>query len=104
MYGFEQPHIEMETGDSFKLGNTQDELPNYIVKIRDLEKLTGMNFFPMLQDDIEKVEPDDVGAPNNPVSTRLWANSVRKTHQMPDSKLKGPFTVHVLWYYRMLNC
>jgi len=58
-YVFEQPHEETGLGDSFKLkysaGNTKDDLYRYIVKIDEVEKRIGVDFFPMLKDNIESI-------------------------------------------------
>lgn len=58
-YVFEQPHTADESGGelalNFTLGNTKASLTTYLVKIDEIEDRTGLDFFPMLQDDIEKL-------------------------------------------------
>ncbi len=58
-YVFEQPHTAGTNGDAldlnFTLGDTKAPLTTYLIKIDDLEKRTGIDFFPMLRDNIENL-------------------------------------------------
>ena len=56
-YVFEQPHTASGSGDqiklTFDLGKPDGPLADYLVRIDDLEQRIGVDFFPMLRDNIE---------------------------------------------------
>ena len=56
-YVFEQPHTATFNGNdinlTYTLGNTKAPIADYIERIDTLENRTGLDFFPMLQDNIE---------------------------------------------------
>jgi len=55
-YVFEQPHeVGIDGKLEFELGETKAPLTTYLIKIDDLEKRTGIDFFPMLRDNIENL-------------------------------------------------
>jgi len=57
-YVFEQPHTEQQVGGQQQLTYTipvQTQAQDFIVRIRDIEDRTGVDFFPMLRDNIENL-------------------------------------------------
>jgi endonuclease G len=58
-YVFEQPHTfdenESDFTLDFELGDTKAPLTTYLVAIDEIEKRTGVDFFPMLKDEIEEI-------------------------------------------------
>lgn len=58
-YVFEQPHTATVSGNNinldYSLGNPQAALTTFLVSIVDLEARTGIDFFPMLRDNVENL-------------------------------------------------
>ena len=56
-YVFDQPHsVQIVNGEqqfTYTLGDPTADLVNFIVAIDEIEERTGLDFFPMLRDDIE---------------------------------------------------
>ena len=57
-YVFEQPHTARATGNQialdYDLGDPRGPLVDYLVRIDDLEHRIGVDFFPLLRDDVEE--------------------------------------------------
>ncbi|MCH8978778.1 MAG: hypothetical protein IH945_05985, partial [Armatimonadetes bacterium] len=63
-YVFEQPHTKTDDGLTFTIPDQTRPLQEYIVPIDDIEKRTGLDFFPLLKDSLENAletaDPDSM--------------------------------------------